>query len=61
MEMTKLAIEQVKQERAEGEARLRSAVVKTEETCYQQRLAAVAEARKEEQKIAADEASKIAR
>lgn len=61
MEMTKLAIEQVKEERTEGEKRLRKAVVETEEKCYQQRLAAVAEARNEEKKIAADEASRVAR
>ena len=61
MEMTKLAIEQVKQERIEGEARLQKAVLQTEELCNKQKLAAVAAARKEEKKLAADEAAKVAR
>ena len=61
MAMTKLAIEQVKQERAEGEKRLKKAVLETEERCHQQKLAAVADARKEEQKLAADEAARLAR
>ena len=61
MEMTKLAIEQVKKERAEGEVRLKSAVVETEEKCYQIMLAAVAKARSEEQKNAADQAQQEAR
>ena len=59
--MTKLAIEQVKKERAEGEARLKKAVVETEDKCYQVLLAAVAKARSEEQKNAADQADKLAR
>lgn len=59
MAMQKLAIEQVKQERMEGEKRLQAAVKTTEERCHKQLLEAVAKARQEEQKTAADEAARV--
>ncbi|XP_053406555.1 caldesmon-like [Mercenaria mercenaria] len=56
MAMQKLAIEQVKQERLEGEQRLKKAVKETEERCQKQQEAAVAKARAEEKQIAKEEA-----
>ena len=61
MAMQKLAIEQVKQERAEGEKRLKIAVEQTEARCHKELLAAVAKARDEERKIAADKAADVAK
>ncbi|XP_052770516.1 uncharacterized protein LOC128210296 [Mya arenaria] len=60
MAMQKLAIEQVKQERAEGEQRLKKAVKETEQRCKRELEAAVDKARQEEKKIAADKAEKVA-
>jgi len=59
MAMQKLAIEQVKQERAEGETRLQKAVKVTEERLLKQLHEAVATARQDEKKIAADEAVRV--
>lgn len=59
MAMQKLAIEQVKQERAEGEKRLQKAVKETEERCHNELLAAVAKAREEEKQLAAEEAARV--
>lgn len=61
MAMQKLAIEQVKQERAEAEERLKEAVRKTEARCHQELLDAVEKAREEEKKIAAEETVKVAK
>lgn len=57
MAMQKLAIEQVKQERLEGEQRLKKAVKETEERCHKQLLEAVAQARAEEKQTAKEEAA----
>lgn len=59
--MQKLAIEQVKQERAEAEERLKEAVRKTEVRAHQELVEAVEKARDEERKIAAAEAVKVAK
>lgn len=56
MAMQKLAIEQVKQERLEGEQRLKKAVKETEERCHKQLLEAVAQARTEEKQTAKEDA-----
>lgn len=61
MAMQKLAIEQVKQERAEAEERLKEAVRKTEVRAHQELVEAVEKARDEERKIAAAEAVKVAK
>lgn len=61
MAMQKLAIEQVKQERAEAEERLKEAVRKTEVRGHQELVEAVEKARDEERKIAAAEAVKVAK
>ena len=61
MAMQKLAIEQVRQERAEAEERLKEAVRKTEVRCHQELVEAVEKARHEERKIAAAEAIKVAK
>lgn len=58
MAMQKLAIEQVKQERLEGEQRLKKAVQETEERCQKELEAAVAKARTEEKQIAKTAAEK---
>lgn len=54
--MQKLAIEQVKQERMEGELRLKKAVKETEERCKKEKEEAVAKARTEEKQTAKDQA-----
>jgi predicted metal-dependent RNase len=61
MAMQKLAIEQVKQERAEAEERLKEAVRKTEVRCHQELVDAVEKAREEEKNTAAEEAAKVAK
>lgn len=60
MAMQKLAIEQVKQERLEGEERLRKAVKETEERLKKELEAAVASARAEEKLAAKAEAELVA-
>ena len=54
MAMQKMAIEQVQEERARGEKVLAETVKQVEERCAQELKQAVAEARKEEQFIAAE-------
>ena len=61
MAMQKLAIEQVKQERLEGEKRLKEAVAAMQARCEKERINAVAKARADEKNIAADEASRVAK
>lgn len=61
MAMQKLAIEQVKQERAEGEVRLKNTVLATEARCHNELVAAVAKAREEEKQAAAAETAKVAK
>ncbi|CAH1784278.1 unnamed protein product [Owenia fusiformis] len=59
-EQQKIAFNQVQDERSAGEKRLKDAVSVTEERCHQELLDAVAKARAEERKIAADEATRVA-
>jgi predicted metal-dependent RNase len=59
--MQQLAIEQVKEERLEGEKRLAAAVNATQERCHQELLTAVAAVRAEEKDIAAKEAARKAK
>lgn len=54
MAMEKVVIEQVQEERARGEEVLAETVKQTEERCALELEQAVAEARKEEQAIAAE-------
>ncbi|XP_069124859.1 uncharacterized protein C6orf163 homolog [Argopecten irradians] len=61
MAMQKLAIEQVKQARVEGEERLREAVLTAEEKGRAELKVAVETARKEEKEIAANEVARIIR
>lgn len=56
MAMQKLAIEQVKQERLEGEQRLKKAVKETEICCQKEKEAAVVKAREEEKQTAKEQA-----
>lgn len=56
MAMQKLAIEQVKQERLEGEQRLKKAVKETEIRCQKEKEAEVAKAREEEKQTAKEQA-----
>ncbi|KAL4231451.1 hypothetical protein ACF0H5_009028 [Mactra antiquata] len=60
MAMQKLAIEQVKQERLEGEQRLKKAVEETQERLLKELEVAVAKARAEEKQIAKEAAEKAA-
>ena len=60
-EMQKLAVEQVQQERREGEKRLVIAVEKAEKRCHEEQLKAVGKAREEERSVAAQHVSKVLR
>ena len=58
--MKKIAAQQVQQEKEEGEKRLREAVVKAEQKCEKEKLAAVKAARAEVQRAAEKEAQNVA-
>ena len=59
--MQKLALQMVKKEHEEGEQRLKEAVLRTEQRCEQEKIAAVKEARQEERQQAAQAAAAVAR
>ena len=59
-ECEKMAADALEKEKAAGERRLEEAVAATEAKCLQEKLAAVAEARKEEVEIAANKAVQVA-
>ena len=60
-EMQRIAVEQVQQERRDGEKRLDAAVQKTEQRCHEELLKSVAQARKEEREVAAKQKADVLR
>ena len=59
-ELHKIMLETVQETRLEGKHNLQVAVQRTEERCLQELLQAVAKAREEERKMAADKAAEVA-